>query len=271
VADREPLGGSSRPTGEMPVTSDRPTTPHATHDLVLLAAAADRDADPGLRSAADSQIAGCDECASIAADLNVIVAGLAGLPATRTAPRDMRISGEQAARLRRGRLWRALLRPFGAAGLPGLRPLAATLTTLGLAGLLLTAIPLGLPGSGSAALAPTTGKDLGLSEASQPSSAPVPLGPGYTVSTPRAMSTASDAAAGPPSTAQPSSGDQFGGIADRATNQASGRTAFGPAREATRDLAGPLSGVPPLAVVSLGLLAVGLALISLRVLARRVD
>ena len=277
MADREPLGGSSRPTGEMPVTTRRPTTPHSTHDLVLLAAAADRNADPGLRAAAEAQLATCQDCATLAADLRALAAGLGDLPATRPAPRDMRLSVEQAARLRRGGLWRTLLRPFGAAGLPGLRPLAATLTTLGLAGLLITAIPLGIGGgSASQALLPgsrTVGTTAGEAGASSGGLTPLATasaanyGPDATPITPQAAESVDSA--GPGASLGATTTDLA--VKGATGSDAHGNFGYTAPSNGTRDTTGPLSGIPPLTVVSVALLAVGLALLSLRVVARRVD
>jgi hypothetical protein len=108
---------------------------HSTHDLHLIAAAADRDADELTRTAAERQIASCDECAALFADLHAISSGLGSLPRSLPVTRDFRISPQQAARLRSGG-WRRFLEGFSRA--PSLRPLASALTTLGVAGLLLT-------------------------------------------------------------------------------------------------------------------------------------
>ena len=54
---------------------------------------------------------------------------------------DFRITPERAAELARGGLWRRLLQPFGRPGSGAIRPLAAAFTTLGLAGLMLAALP----------------------------------------------------------------------------------------------------------------------------------
>src|SRR4051794_12051218 len=144
-----------RPTGDMPAqpTPQRPaadTTSHATHDLQLLASVADHDLDPATRADLDAMAAACPDCAEIAAELRLLATGLAQLPDEVAAPRDFRLSPEQAARAGRGGLWRTLLRPFGVDGLPGLRPLAGALTALGLVGLILTSMPLGFGSSGAA-------------------------------------------------------------------------------------------------------------------------
>src|SRR5205807_2427527 len=125
--------------------------PHATHDLELLASVADRDRDPETDATVARMVASCTDCAALVADLRSLALGLAGLPPTIAAPRDMRLSPERGAQVRRGAPWRRRLGPFGDQGVAGLRPLAGLLTTLGVAGLLLTVLPLGL-GSGGASL-----------------------------------------------------------------------------------------------------------------------
>jgi hypothetical protein len=236
-------------------------TPHSSHDLVLLAAATDRDADPTTRSAAADQVAACAECAALAAELRSLALGLAHLPASRPVPRDMRITAEQAARLRRGGLWRRLLRPFSAEGLPSLRPLAAALTTLGLAGILLTALPLGFGSGGAALVDPrldTVGNAVDGRSTAAPAAAPAASGAaeqhgldgkGY------------NASAGPSAAAAPGSATSGPGTGDTAE----------------RSSAAPHAGLPntapqlsPLAWVSLGLVGFGLGLFALLFVARRI-
>ncbi len=251
MADREPIGRANRPTGKMQSTPPVPATPHSGHDLVLLAAAVDRDADPALRAAAAEQEAGCAECAALAADLRSLVVGLADLPPSMPAPRDMRLTPEQAARLRRGNLWQRFLRPFGSDGLPILRPLAAALTTLGLAGILLTAIPLG---SGTATLF-TMGN-------------PVPAASGAAV--PAALSSAPAEQGGsdkgvvpqPQASASASGNPAVGPVPGENSDRATGSGALG--------LSGVLPRLSPLAWLSVGLVVVGLGLFALRLVARRV-
>ena len=120
--------------------SDRFPTPHAEHDLVLIAAAVGADASGTEAVAAERLIADCADCAELAADLRAIARATAALPAPARA-RDYTLRPEQAARLR-PRGWRRLAAAFGPARLDLARPLAAGLTTLGLAGLLLSALPL---------------------------------------------------------------------------------------------------------------------------------
>ncbi len=244
-----------------------PATPHSSHDLLLLAAAADRDPDPSVTAAADAQTARCAECAAIAAELRAVTTGLAALPRSRPVPRDMRLSPAQAAHLARGGLWRRLLRPFGEDGLPALRPLAAALTTLGLAGLLLTASPLGF-GTGGA----IPGAIPGSRDMSAPGVAPAAgtagpaLGPaGATAAVPQALASPAHEEGG---TAHlPSSPPKAGSMPPTTAGPASTGTTY----EQGLPPAAPASGptLPPLGWLSLGLLGAGLALFSLVLVARR--
>lgn len=148
MADVEPGASARRPTGDM---QPRDTTAnHANHDLLVIAEAADRAADVTTVAAAEQQAAACGECAALLADLRSIAGGLSALPRTAAIPRDFRITPEQAQRLRREPAWRRFLRGFGTPELPSLRIVASAFTTLGLAGILITAVLPGLiPGGGS--------------------------------------------------------------------------------------------------------------------------
>ena len=70
-------------------------------------------------------------------------------PVPRPPALDFRLTTDRAAALARGRAWRRFLRSFGRRGSTPVRPLAAAFTTLGLAGLLLAALPV-LPFGGAA-------------------------------------------------------------------------------------------------------------------------
>jgi len=141
VGDREPQRPEDRPTGDMTDARRAQRSDHATHDLHVLAAAADRGVDDATRIAAEQQIAGCVDCAALFADLRLISEGLFELPRELAVSRDFRISPERAARLRPAG-WRGVVQGLFGSG-PSLRPFATALTTLGVAGLLLT---VGLPG-----------------------------------------------------------------------------------------------------------------------------
>jgi len=154
--------------------SRRERIDHAAHDLDLLAAAADRSVDATTRLAAERQVAECQDCAALFADLRLISAGLSSLPKELRVARDFRLSPERAAKLRPAG-WRAVLQGLFGSG-PSLRPFASALTTLGIAGLLLT---VGLPNllgglGGSAASAPE--RNILSTVGSAVSQAPAPAG-----------------------------------------------------------------------------------------------
>jgi hypothetical protein len=129
---------------------------HAGHDALLIAAYAADDVEAGDRQAAENLLATCAKCAQLAVDLQLIVQATADLPAT-VRPRDFTLTPEQAARLR-GTSWRSLAGRLGWIRTDFGRTLAAGLTTLGLAGLLIgvipSSIPMGLGGAAASSPAP---------------------------------------------------------------------------------------------------------------------
>src|SRR3954468_5750584 len=127
--------------------------PHDAHDPLLIAthAAGDTTGEES-RQAADL-VASCEACATLHADLvssceacaTLHAALVAIAAATRVLPaplrsRDYRLTPEQAAKLRPTARRRPLPAP-GSTRFAFSAPLGATLATLGLAGLLLAAIP----------------------------------------------------------------------------------------------------------------------------------
>src|SRR4051794_34203102 len=113
--------------------------PHDAHDPLLIAthAAGDTTGEES-RQAADL-VATCEACATLPADLVAIAAAARALPAPLRS-RDYRLTPEQAAKLR-PTARRRLLAALGSTRFAFAAPLGATLATLGLAGLLLAAIP----------------------------------------------------------------------------------------------------------------------------------
>ncbi len=131
--------------------------PHATHDQNLVAAALDDDLRRGDRERAQALIQGCSACSELANDLLAIKGATHSLRSgvlASSARRDFRLSSDTAARLSRGEGWRRLLRPFGVQSTAS-RPLAMAFTTLGLAVLLFSALPMVPFAGGSAATAPS--------------------------------------------------------------------------------------------------------------------
>jgi hypothetical protein len=116
---------------------------HAGHDLLQVAEAVDR----GARLAPLLDL--CARCAGLYVDLVALTAALplSALPAR---PRSFTLTAEDARRLRPGG-WRGWWSTVGSARDTLTRPLAIGVTTLGLAGLLLTATPTLLLGLGGAA------------------------------------------------------------------------------------------------------------------------
>jgi hypothetical protein len=111
---------------------------HDQHDQLLVVSLAAGDLTGADRDRATSQIADCAECARLNDDLLVIARATAALPAA-ARPRDFQLSPEQAARLRPAG-WRRFVAAFASPRLAMTRQLGVGLTTLGIAGLMLSAI-----------------------------------------------------------------------------------------------------------------------------------
>ena len=123
---------------------------HPQHDALLIAGHAAGDLPEPHRLRAEALLSACTSCADLRRDLVAITAAARSLPTPPSASRDFRLTAEQAARLQRGSWLRTLLRPFGAPG-AALRPMAAALTSLGIAGLFVaTMLPALLGGAASA-------------------------------------------------------------------------------------------------------------------------
>lgn len=125
---------------------------HDQHDTALIAGLVADDLTSADRSRAQVLADACAECRALRRDLVAIVDATRTLPASR-APRDFRITTEQAARLRRTGWLGTLLAPFATAR-SAARPLATAFTTLGLAGLFVAAVLPGLAGGMAASVAP---------------------------------------------------------------------------------------------------------------------
>ena len=116
---------------------------HAGHDPLRVAEAVDR----GARLAPVLDL--CARCVRLYLDLVTVTAALP-MSALPSRPRSFALTAEDARRLRPGG-WRAWWSTVGSARDTLTRPLAIGITTLGLAGLLLTAAPTLLLGLGGAA------------------------------------------------------------------------------------------------------------------------
>jgi hypothetical protein len=278
-------------------------TLHDDHDLLLVASYAAGDAAGTELEAAVALVAGCPECATLHADLCVIAAATAALPApVRT--RDFRLTATQASSLR-SHGWRRFLAPFAGPRFAFAGPLGAGLATLGIAGILLaggSVIPLG----GSTAATVTTAES-GASRTSMSdlatAGAAVTAGPAA-VEAPALASAAPSAAAGKGTDAQggaqaepnaaaspgnaagaPPAGDLRPGFAaspagspgaagpkDSVATVPDAAVPPVPAPEATSPVPAP-QAVPLVTLVAwaaLGALLAGLLLLGLRLAARRI-
>jgi hypothetical protein len=257
---------------EQPNSSD-----HTRHDLLAVAALADRDATGEEAARAQAQVDTCTECATLQVELVSLASATHTLPAVQR-PRDFQLRPEDAQRLRPNRVRRL----FGAFGTPRdgfSRPLALGLTTLGLAGLLLGFLPgtLSFGSAGSAAGGPEAGsapqqevqQSLGAAASAAPA-APAEDG---------APAAAGDASAKP--AAGEGFGSGYGTIAAPAPaptgadtfNQRDesdgGPVAIAGERDSLTSLSEDSTGVSQLIVISGTLLIVGLGLFALRWTSRR--
>lgn len=230
-----------------------PTNPstHAAHDATLIAALAARapdltDAD---RVKAQDLLTTCADCTRLLTDL---VALQVALPTTSTParPRDFSLTPADAARLR-ARGWRRLFGFLGSSRDSISRPLAMGLTTLGIAGLLVAAVPSMFGAGGASVMLSPVG---GQVENAAPSGAPAAAGAYGT-----------DRVATPAEAGASEDGGVFSGGEPQQL-------------EATRDIAGDAgllsirddaTGLSVLLVVAGILLIAGLGLFGLRWSARR--
>ncbi|HYN70105.1 MAG TPA: zf-HC2 domain-containing protein [Candidatus Eisenbacteria bacterium] len=274
---------------------------HARHDTFLVAAHTAGDLSDASLRAVEAQIATCSACAALYDDLRAIAGATQSLskvtiPAS-VAGRDFRLSADDAARLNRGRGWRRLLEPLAGSGGAWTRPFAAALTTLGLAGILLTTVLPGLGGlaSGGAASMPQEQLSIGAPTAV---AVPQPAPGGF----PEAGAGAAGATSGP-SAAVDALGPDTKASPEAATGDSTGRNVAG-ASPASPDGASQATGpayaagqtpaaaqdvpassgqdgmafeqleespspVSLVAIASAVLLVLGLVLFALRLLARR--
>jgi hypothetical protein len=132
----------------MPNVSDQ----HDQHDQLLVVSLAAGDLTGADRDRATAQIAECADCARLNDDLLAIARATAALPAA-VRPRDFQLSPEQAARLRPAG-WRRFVAAFAQPRLAMTRQLGVGLTTLGIAGLMLSVLGSVNLGVGMGAAAP---------------------------------------------------------------------------------------------------------------------
>ena len=251
----------------------RPTPPigplaaaHERHDLLLVAAWASDDLDGAARRAADELVAGCSGCADLAADLRALARATHDLPPA-DRPRDYFLTTADAERLRPRGL-RRLLAAFAAPTAP-IRPLATGLTTLGVAGLLLAALPGILPLGGAASMPLATvgqsfetdrseATDRDVEGFADGSAAPAAASPGDALFASPAPTVGSDTANVPPA-ATP----------DAPTTTAATNAGSAPGDESGRLRDAADTGPSALAIWSAIALVAGVALFAIRRLAAR--
>ena len=259
----------------MTLRPSRTSSAHAQHDVELIAAII--DADPTMPSAdrerAAGQLAACDDCSRLHADLLALRVVVASAPAP-ARNRDFTLSDADAARLR-PRGWRQALAFLGSARDGFSRPLALGLTTFGLVALLVTSIPAGLLGGASGG---ATSADLSTVGAAIPAAAP-------SAAASAAPSAAASAAAAPaaapassgdaresaaPIATSPDDGSLFSGAGEPDTNDAQADRMAAAGAEAGSE---PVGGVAPgwsIWQILAGLsLVAGIVILALRRVARQ--
>jgi hypothetical protein len=266
----------------MPLVPHTPAAEAQDHAALIVALDAG-DLVGAERMTAESLAASCTGCAALVHDLAAIRGAMTALPVP-PRRRDYRLTAEDAARLRPSG-WRRLLEWLAAPG-SAVRPLATGLATLGVVGLLLTSgfpgLLSGLGGSAAApALAPVgTPIDNAAPNASGDGSggaefqgtfgpAAVPSrAPGHDPGTAATAAPAPEPSAAPsdPQGVLAGEGATAGPTGDRASGTGTHDGDEDSEKAAGRDAT---STLPLPVVVSLALLATGLALLVGRMLARR--
>lgn len=274
------------------------------HDETLIVRLAAEDLHGREADAARARVAECPTCAELLSDIRAIMVATAALPAPRRS-RDFRLTETEAARLRRTG-WRRVVGLFNGPSFAFTRPLATGLATLGIVGLLLSALPGGFglsgaatdstaggavagaggsvgapaplapgasdrggaPSSGVAAAGPT--QIPGAAAAPNPASSPVatagPAGAANVASPPVALA----ASPGLTTDLAPAKGLGSGAPSDGLYRGiAASAPPVPPVPQAITLPAPPGAGTSPLAIISIGLLAVGLGLAGLRWAAHR--
>ena len=235
-------------------------SPHATHDLSLIAALAARSPDltEVQMATARDLLASCDGCTTLLADL-VTLQTVLPTTSTPTRPRDFALTPADAARLRRDG-WRRFLGLIGSTRDNVTRPLALGLTSLGVAGLLLAGFSTFYIGGSTQAVLSTVGSPI---EQEAPEAAPV--------------ASAAPAAGGAPA-ASTAASQAYGtdrlhmSVDPGASDEADGGVFAGSdiaGEEGPIALRDDASGLSAMFVVAGTLLLVGLGLFALRWSARR--
>ena len=245
------------------------------------------------RDRATTLITDCTECATLHDDLLAIAQATAALP-TAVRTRDFQLSPEQAARLR-PMGWRRLVGAFASPRLAMTRQLGIGLTTLGLAGLLVSVLPAAnLPGaasgSGAPAQAGATTEDARLPAAIDSASAAPSAAASASEAAASASAASSSGTAGPLIPAATSASSSYGALSQPGSSPSQDRTsAYGdgsggnvaaqgsngaksttpaPGQRELAQVAAEQSGPSLILVASAILLAAGIALLVVRRIAR---
>ena len=245
----------------MPHVSEFHALPHDRHDRLVVAALAAGDLAGTDRDHARTLLAACPDCAALHTDLLAIARATAALPAAARS-RDFRISPEQAARLRPGG-WRRLVAAFASPRLAITKPLGVGLTTLGLAGILVSnvGVPLGMGAGASASEAPNRITTTETTQDLLASHDGASFGAEASAGAPAVAASANPVANGGPGASPDLEGT---------TNQAPGDG--DPAPLEARDASLPTGPtVAPLTGLSIGAVLIGLALLLARRVGRRVS
>ena len=233
---------------------------HPDHDLLLIAGHAADDLVEPERTRAQVLLDTCESCTDLHRDLIAIAAATRSLPDLATAPRDFRLTLEQAAGLRRTGWLRTILAPFSGAK-SAARPVAAAFTTLGIAGLLVATMLPGLAGSAASLAAPERGQT---TTGAGATAAPAPVtGGGQPV--PAATAVAPDDTFGNKDATSATTAPEIANI-DAASGAPNGPTS-GPVDSSDQRVS--MTPPNPLVIGSLALLAAGLLLFGLRFAGRR--
>ena len=139
-------GEPARPGARLREEMIPATSRHETHDRLLIASLVDRSITEPERALAEAQLEACAACAELHAELVALSEATRSMPVpART--REFTLNQADAERLRvRG--WGRLMAAIGSSRDAFSRPLALGFTTLGIAGLLLSSVP--LPSGGAA-------------------------------------------------------------------------------------------------------------------------
>jgi len=292
-AARLAVQGNGEPGGAMPrlsgvMTGLSPASDHASHDTILVSSLADHSLPAGERAAAEALVASCSQCADLQADLLALRAATRAMP-TPTRPNDYTLTEGDAARLHFGG-WRRFVAILGTSRDALSRPLAVGLTTLGLAGLLVSAAPsfmmgsasstaptsIGAPAAGAAAENGDGSRSLGA--AAIPAASAAAAAAASAAPAPGDIAGAGVDQSAPPMPPQPAMAD--GATQSPATEAYTNGTTKAQAGSTGGDSGEPdgtsdllavqdIGGVSPLPVLSIAFLVAGLALFALRWTARR--